>query len=197
MAEKTHWKKMTNPDYIGVYALEEGKDLIGTIKSVTREQVKGEGGKSEECTVVYFVEKNIKPLVCNATNAKTISKIYETPYVEEWAGKKIQLFASTAKLKGETVEALRIRPFIPNVTAQKTEKVEHCTECKEVVEGYGSKNATQIAQHTLKNYKRILCYKCATKLAEAKANNSEQDKAEQTDREQSETVETTITEVVS
>ena len=34
--------------------------------------VTGPDGKKEECTVVHFAEKEIKPLILNTTNAKTI-----------------------------------------------------------------------------------------------------------------------------
>ena len=47
MAEqtKTHWKKLQNPDYLGAYALENGKDLIATIKTVGLEMIIGADGK--------------------------------------------------------------------------------------------------------------------------------------------------------
>ena len=80
---KTHWKKLNNPDYLGAYALEPGQELVATIKVVRKEMVTGPDGKKEECTVVHFAEKEIKPLILNTTNAKTIQKIYKTPYIEE------------------------------------------------------------------------------------------------------------------
>ncbi len=113
--EKTHWKRLVNPDYIGAYSLDEGKDLTVTITHVKREMVKGEGGRSEECTVAYL--KNQKPLILNRTNCKTIQAIYKTPYIEDWAGKQITLFVTTTKLKGEEVECLRIRNTEPKLPA--------------------------------------------------------------------------------
>lgn len=106
---KTHWKQLVNPDYIGAYALPNGDDLTVTIKSVAREVVTMAGGKKEECTVVQLV--NNKPFIINATNSKSIHKLYG-PYIEEWAGKQITLFASTTKFGGELVECLRIRPEV-------------------------------------------------------------------------------------
>lgn len=111
---KTHWKKLVNPDYIGAYSLPEGEDMIVTILSVSREIVVSTNGKKEECTVAKL--KDQKPMILNRTNCKTIQKIYGTPYIEEWAGKQIQLFASTTKMAGDEVECLRIRPNIPNKT---------------------------------------------------------------------------------
>jgi hypothetical protein len=89
----THWKKLTNPEYLGAYSLDDGKDIVLTIKTIAREMVTGEAGKKEECTVARFLEPQ-KPMILNKTNCKTIEKIYKTPYIEEWQGKKIQIFLS-------------------------------------------------------------------------------------------------------
>jgi len=109
MQPKTHWKRLANPDYIGAYALNEGEDLTVTIDYVVRELITGTGGKKEECTVAHLV--NQKPFILNATNSKSIARLYGN-YIEDWAGKPITLFSSTAKLAGDTVECLRIRPIV-------------------------------------------------------------------------------------
>jgi hypothetical protein len=108
METKTHWKKLENPDYIGAYSLENGKDLTVEITNVKREMVTGTGGKKEECTIAYL--KGYKPMVLNRTNMKTIHKLYDTPYIEEWVGKKITLFIAKIRAFGEdNVECLRIK----------------------------------------------------------------------------------------
>ncbi len=109
MTEKTHWKRLINPDYIGAYALNEGEDLTVRIEFVQVEEITGTGGKKELCTVAHLV--NQKPMILNVTNSKSIAKLYG-PYIEDWAGKLVTLFASTARLAGETVECLRIRPKV-------------------------------------------------------------------------------------
>ena len=70
---KTHWKKWNNPDYLGSYAFQPGEEKTVTIKEVKREMVQNQSGK-EECTVAHFVE-DVKPLILNTTNCKTISKV--------------------------------------------------------------------------------------------------------------------------
>lgn len=109
--QKTHWKRLVNPDYIGAYALNPGEDLTVTIKSVARELVTSTGGKKEECTVAHLVGQ--KPMILNATNSKTIAKLYG-PYIEDWAGKQITLYASVTQLAKEMVECLRIRNMQPD-----------------------------------------------------------------------------------
>ena len=110
---ETHFKRLINPDYLGAYSLDPGKDMILTIKSVGKEMITGTGGKQEECIVCHWVE-NQKPMVLNITNCKTISKMLKTPYVEKWAGHKVQIYATTTKFGGDTVECLRIRKDPPD-----------------------------------------------------------------------------------
>ena len=107
----THWKKLTNPDYIGAYSLLPGEERIVEIVSVSRKMVKGEGGKEEECTVATL--KNEKPFILNNTNCKTLTRIYGTPYIEQWYGKSIIIYAAKIKAFGEEMEALRIRNTKP------------------------------------------------------------------------------------
>lgn len=113
---KTHWKRLVNPDYIGAYALNPDEDLTVTIDRVKREQILGADGKKEECTVAYL--KGHKPLILNVTNSKAIHKLYG-PYIEDWAGKQVTLYASTTKAFGEIVECLRIRPTVAKQTKPK------------------------------------------------------------------------------
>ena len=109
MSSRTHWKSLVNPDYIGAYALPEGEDLTVTIDYVQNEEVTGTGGKKEICMVARLVGQ--KPMILNATNSKSIHKLYG-PFIEDWSGKHITLYASTTKLAGDVVECLRIRPTV-------------------------------------------------------------------------------------
>lgn len=109
MEMKTHWKQLVDPRYIGAYALPNGEDITVTIEKVQLETVTMMGGKKEDHTIAYL--KGQKPMMLNVTNSKSIHKLYG-PFIEDWAGKQITLFASTAKMGGEMVECLRIRPTV-------------------------------------------------------------------------------------
>jgi hypothetical protein len=108
----THWKKLRNPDYLGAYALQPNEELVLTIKKAGVETILGVEGKKEDELVIHFNE-DYKPMIVNATNAKTIAKVHKTPYVEEWIGKKIQIYARRIRAFGEDMDALRVRDFIP------------------------------------------------------------------------------------
>jgi hypothetical protein len=115
METKTHWKKLANPDYLGASALNPGDDLVVTIKMVRNESITGADRKKEECIVAYF-EGDVKPMIVNATNAKSITKLLGSAYIEDWQGKSIQLYAAKVNAFGEQVEALRVRPKLPQLT---------------------------------------------------------------------------------
>lgn len=152
---KTHWKKMNNPNFLGAYMLEPGEDLVLTIKYAKEEEYVGNAGKKETGLLVHFQENDSKPLICNATNAKTISKVVGSPYIEDWVGEKIQFFASEVNAFGETVEALRIRPFKP-----KSEEF-FCKDCGSKIDKFGKFTAKQVAENTQSKYGRYLCINCA------------------------------------
>jgi hypothetical protein len=149
-----------NPDYLGGYALTPGQDLIATIKSVGNEEVTGPDGKKEICSVIHFYE-DIKPMILNATNNKTIANLFKTPYIEQWTGKKIQIYTEKVKAFGQVWDALRIRPFLP------VDKKLVCADCGSLIEAFGKTSAEVVAKHTLNSYGRMLCSECAKKAAEA------------------------------
>jgi hypothetical protein len=109
MNTRTHWKQLINPDFLGAYALPNGDDMTVTIDYVQQEEITGTGGKKEVCMVAHLV--NEKPLILNVTNSKSIHKLYG-PFIEDWRGQDITLYASTTKLAGDIVECLRIRPSV-------------------------------------------------------------------------------------
>ncbi len=106
---KTHWKQLVNPDYLGAYSIPEDEDLTVVIDVVRSEEITGTNGKKEICSVAHI--KGNKPWILNMTNQKSIARIYG-PYIEDWQGKPVTLYASTTKLAGEVVECIRVRPQV-------------------------------------------------------------------------------------
>jgi len=154
---KTHWKKLYNPDYLGAYALLDEntgkyKDVVYTIASIRLEPVNGPDGKREECMVMRFAEKGIKPMIVNATNAKTMEKIFGTPIIEDWIGRQVQIGVEQVKAFGETVDALRIRRHLPRVDG-----AVRCADTGKIITGTEKMTAQQIIALTTKKYGRPLC----------------------------------------
>jgi hypothetical protein len=107
----THWKKLTNPNYIGAHDLQPGQELPVTIESIKNEVVKCFDGKEvkEETCIVAYIKGAKKPMILNKTNCKIITRLYDTPYIEDWVGKKIIIYAAKVRAFGETTEALRVK----------------------------------------------------------------------------------------
>ena len=93
-----------------------------TIARVSVEDLKT-ANSTERKPVLYFHETHAKALqngdaskekrlVLNKTNAKAIAGLYgwET---NEWAGKRITLYATQCQAFGETVDCIRVRPIAP------------------------------------------------------------------------------------
>lgn len=162
MNEKTHWKKYTNPNYLGAYAFQPGEEKTVTIKEVKREAVQNQSG-TEECTVAHFVE-DVKPLILNKTNCKTISKVWGTPYIEDWSGRKITLKVKKISAFGEMVDAVRVSPDRPQ-----EEKI-ICEGCGKVIESIQGKTPTEVVAVTSAKYGAKICLDCAKKRKESVTN---------------------------
>ncbi|HTD89375.1 MAG TPA: hypothetical protein VK663_01840 [Burkholderiales bacterium] len=107
------YRTMYDRDYIGHFDLPEGKDMVLTIKNVVAGELTAVGGRKSKKPIVHFVG-NVKPLICNKTNAKTIAALYGNA-VEQWKGKRVTLCVSTTRdpSGGGEVECIRIRPKAP------------------------------------------------------------------------------------
>ena len=167
MPEKTHWRKLGNPNYIGSYEFQPGEEKTLTIKVVRKETVTGEGGRKEEDAVMYFMEP-VKPMILNKTNSKTIEKLLKTPYIEDWAGHKITLYVDpNVRFGGEITGGLRVRGKLP---AEDKPISIPCADCGVIIQGDGKYTAQQITQASMNKFGRYLCVACALEAKGAAEN---------------------------
>jgi hypothetical protein len=95
--------------YIKAADLPDGKDMTLTIARITVEEL---GDDEKESKPIVYFERAQKGLVCNKTNARTISKLYGAE-TDNWIGKRITLGVSWVDFAGDQVLALRVRPVMP------------------------------------------------------------------------------------
>ena len=157
MENKTHWKKLTNPNYLGAYAFQPGEEKTVTIKEVKRENVQNQKG-TEECTVAYF-EEDIKPLILNKTNAGMIAKVWGSPFIEDWTGCRIILKVKKVNAFGEITDAVRVSPDRP------AEETIICETCGKPITPAMGHTAEEIAKMALTKYGKTICIACAKKEA--------------------------------
>lgn len=154
------FRKYMDKNYLGSWDVPEGEDLVLTVDHCERNEVQNERG-SEKKLVMYFKEKEYKPMILNTVNSEAISEAYGSKRVEDWEGKKIAITTEKVKAFGSLKDALRIRPYKPKVTEA------FCEECGSAIERHGDYSVNKIVMMTEARYGKKLCWNCAKKAKEA------------------------------
>lgn len=152
------FRKFMDKSFLGSWDVPDGGDLILTIDHVARDDVQNEKGREKKMTL-HFKEREFKPMICNTTNAKAISKAYNSTKVEDWENKKIAIYKATISAFGQTQECLRVREYPP-----KSDEL-FCERCGEVISDHTADGKTYkakaIANNALSKFGKYLCYECA------------------------------------
>ena len=117
MTEKTHYRKAFDSPYLSSADIVEPTVL--TIKFVALE--KDRTKKTQDFfNTAHFVEKEIrageelKPMILNASNSKTVKGITASPFIDDWKDVRITIYVDhNVRFGKETVEGLRISPHAP------------------------------------------------------------------------------------
>ena len=175
MAAKTHWKTLSDTNYLGSYSFnDEVKEITLTIAEIKSEEVTNPVGKKELCRVAYFAEDDsvvkgveVKPMILNKTNCERIEKLYGTPYIEDWAGKRVIVMKTMTEFAGEKVDCLRIKMEMPPFEAKKPAQQFTCSVCGKAI-------TEKIYKASLEKYGAAVCSKeCLDKIQN---NNTEENK---------------------
>lgn len=161
MSEKLigDFRKFMDKSFLGAWDLNDKDDTVLTIDHVERNEVKNDRGTEKKMTI-HFVENGYKPMICNTTNAKAISKAHGSTKVEDWEKKKIALYKATITAFGQTTECIRVREYAP-----KTDEI-YCEVCGELVTDVTVDGKTHkakvIANRALSKFGKYMCYDCAS-----------------------------------
>ena len=164
------FRKFMDKSFLGSWDVPDGGDLILTIDHVSKDDVQNEKGH-EKKMALHFKERDYKPMICNTTNAKAISKAYGSTKVEDWENKKISIYKATISAFGSTQECLRVRDYAP-----KSDEL-YCEVCGELITDHEADGKTYkakaIANNAFSKFGKYMCWDCAAeakKAAEAEAN---------------------------
>jgi hypothetical protein len=159
-------------EYLGAEDIDPGTEPILTIKAVYYAQVTLQRGKEFKDVIVFEEESvpglnKVRPLVVNATNRKTMRKLFGAATAEALVGKRIQLYLEhnvRDPSTGDKVDGIRIRSRIP--TAPRSGPIV-CAECGETVKGVGNYTAEDVARMNKARYGQEICAACSKKRATA------------------------------
>lgn len=160
------FRKFMDKSFLGSWDVPDGGDLVLTIDYVSKDDVQNEKGR-EKKMALHFKERDYKPMICNTTNAKAISKAYNSTRVENWENKKISIYKATISAFGATQECLRVRDYAP-----KTDEY-FCEDCGELVTDHDRFKAKAIANNAFTKFGRYLCFNCAQKAKRGAEANAE------------------------
>ena len=184
MQGKERLGSFRDSEYMGAEDLEPNTEPVLTIKALYNGFITLARGK-ERHDVIAFVEETIpgminqvRPLVVNSTNRKTLRKLYKATSADALVGKKIRLYLEhnvRDPSTGDKVDGIRIRPTIP--TAAKPEPVK-CADCGKIITAVGNYSAEDIARINQGRYGRCICAECSKKLSMP-----QEEKKQETDNE--------------
>lgn len=171
-------------EYLGAEDIDPGAEPILTINALYNGMVTLQHGK-ENKDVITFEEKsvnglkNVRPLIVNATNRKTLRKIYGGVQSKILEGKQIQLYIDH-KVRdpqdGTLTDGIRIRPFKPKPPIQ----IPPCINCGKEIKAAMGKSAEWMFAYTVKTYEKALCAECAAKEKAARIAREEEENLQQT-----------------
>ena len=186
-----------NSEYMGAEDFEPGSEPVLTIKALYNAKITLARGKEQHDVIVFEEEtvpgciNQVRPLVVNATNRKTLRKLFKGVTAEQLVGKKIQLYLQhnvRDPSSGDMVDGIRIRPTAPS---SKAETPIICSDCGKPVKAFGQFSADVIAKNAIKKYGVPLCVECGQKRKEMEqaAKNGQAEQTEQNETTQNESEE--------
>lgn len=157
-------------EYLGAEDIEPGTEPVLTIKAIYNGMITLARGKERHDVMAFVEEKvpgsinQVRPLVVNATNRKTLRKLFKAVTAETLVGKRIRLYLEhnvRDPSTGDKVDGIRIRPTIPEGSGPAPTIV--CEGCGKPVTGMTGFTAEQIAAANKQRYGKCLCIECGKK----------------------------------
>lgn len=155
-------------DYLGAEDIDPGAEPVVTIDKLYNAVVTLARGKERKDLISFKEEsvpglKCVRPLIVNATNRKTLRKLFGGVGVENLTGQAIILYVDKNVRNpstGEIGDGIRIRPRKPSV---KKEAPLVCADCGKPIVSVGNIAADVVAKLTMKKYGSQLCSDCGNK----------------------------------
>lgn len=165
--------QMRDSEYLGAEDIDDDVEPILTIDALWNGMVTLQRGKENKDVLSFKEERvpgimQVRPLIINSTNRKTLRKLFGDAKADTLVGKQIQLYIDH-KVRdpqdGGLTDGIRIRPFKPRV--KKEAPVPPCADCGGTIEAAMGKPPGWLAAYTAKHYGVSLCAACAQKRKEA------------------------------
>lgn len=163
--------------FLAVEDFTAGSEPILTIKEIGFGECVLDQGRREEHDVIFFAEKSVpglpqvRPMLVNSTNRKTLMAVYGDLSAEVLMGKRIRLYVDphVRAVGGGYTSGIRIRKLVPPapepVHPVQTNPVPHvvCQDCGAPIIAAGDVPAEQVLSNGRQWFGADLCADCQTR----------------------------------
>jgi len=152
--------KIIDPNFLNAELIgEPGAYITVTIKDIDYREAFNKKTNQSEMRQALIFEGDMKPLLLNKTNAKTLKRLFSPneDKPENCLGKTIELYVERTKVGREMTTGIRIREHHGIV----------CERCGKEIRPVSGKSAAEIAEIAKRNTGSVLCVDCMRAYKEA------------------------------
>ena len=167
--------------FLAVEDFAAGSEPILTIREVGYGECVLDGGRREEHDVIFFREASVpglpqvRPMLVNSTNRKTLLSVYGDLSASALEGKRIRLYIDprVKAVGGGTTAGIRIRKLIPEPVKPSQQPVQPvqtnpvppvvCQDCGQPIIAAGDVPAEQVLSNGRQWFGLDLCADCQTR----------------------------------
>lgn len=152
--------KIIDPNFLNAELIgEPGAYITVTIKDIDYREAFNKKTNQSEMRQALIFEGDMKPLLLNKTNAKTLKRLFSPneDKPENCLGKTIELYVERTKVGREMTTGIRIREHHGIV----------CERCGKEIRPMSGKSAAEIAEIAKRNTGSVMCVDCMRAYKEA------------------------------
>lgn len=155
-------------EYLGAEDIDLDAEPVLTIEGIYNGLVTLQRGKENKDVLVFKEKsvpglKNVRPLIVNSTNRKTLRKLFKGVTAEILEGKRIQLYVdpnTKDPVDGGTTDGIKIRKTLPREESHK------CGKCGADIVPTERMSVAQVEAYSRKNFGQAMCAGCVTAMVE-------------------------------
>lgn len=153
--------KIIDPNFLNAELIgEPGAYITVTIKDIDYREAFNKKTNQSEMRQALIFEGDMKPLLLNKTNAKTLKRLFSPneDKPENCLGKTIELYVERTKVGREMTTGIRIRRH----------EFPKCEICGAEIKPFSTMNEDQVVAYSKEHTGKALCIECMRKVAAEK-----------------------------
>ena len=159
--------KIVDPNFVSAELIGgPGSFAVATIKDIEWMEAFNQKTNSKEQRQALIFEGDMKPLILNKTNAKTLKRLFspDEDKPQNCVGKTVELYVVETKVGRQNTTGIRIREHVGV----------KCESCGKEIRPTATRTVDQLVEISKRNTGKVMCISCMQKYAaEHKEENKE------------------------